>query len=140
MAPLLGLISLLCGFWFLFVMPVIAAAFAWEDRRSRKLSTILLVAVVMLVTFYISAGLIWRLGTADWNLSFLTTLEASANAEKYGHPVESRAERMVAWLLIYSTFIAAVAGVVTAAVRHSWVKRQRERRRRGTKAQDEPVT
>ncbi len=62
-----------------------------------------------------------------------TMLEASINAEKYGHPVESRAERIVAWLLIYSTFTAAVAGVVTAAVTHSWIKRQRERRRRGTK-------
>ncbi len=139
MAQLLGLISFLCGLWFLWVMPVIVAALAWENRRSRKLSPGLLVAVVMLFGFYISAGLIWSLGAADWNLSFLMTLEASVNAEKYGHPVESRAERIVVWLLIYSTFTAVVAGVVTAVVRHSWVKRQRERRRRGTKVYDDPA-
>jgi hypothetical protein len=127
MAPLLGLISLLCGFWFLFVVPVIVAIFAWQDRRRKKLSTGLLVAVVMLVVFYISAGLIWKLGTADWDLSFLATVDAAGNAAKYGHPVEHRAERIVVWLLIYSTAAAVFAGVVSAAVRHSRVRRQGER-------------
>jgi hypothetical protein len=115
MAPLFGLVSLLCGFWFLLGMPITAAVFAWQDRRSRKLSTGLLVAVVMLVVFYISAALIWRLGTADWNLSFLTTLEASVDSEKYGHKVEHRAEVIVVWLLVESTSTAVLAGVVTTA-------------------------
>lgn len=125
MAPLLGMMSLLCGLFFLFGMPVIAAFFAWEYRRLGKLPTGFLVSVVMIVVFYASAGLIWHLGTTDWNLSFLTTLEASVDAEKYGHPVEHRAETMVVWLLIYSTFTAVVAGVVTPAVRRAWRRRKR---------------
>ena len=125
MAQLVGLISLLSGLWFLFGMPVMAAVLAWQDRRSRKLSTGLLVAVVMLTVFYISAGLIWRLITTDWNLSFLVTLEASVNAEKYGHPVEHRAEVMLVSLLLVSTLTAAVAGAVTAAVRRLWIRCRR---------------
>ena len=139
MAPLLGLLSLLCGYGFLVVMPVVVASLAWQNRRIKKLSTGLLAAVVMLLVFYVSAGLIWTLGTRDWNLSFLTTLDATVNAKKYGHPVESRAERMIVWLLLYSTMAAVFAGAVTAAARHSWIKRQRARRLRGTRVRDNPV-
>jgi hypothetical protein len=114
MAPLLGLVSLLCACFFLVVLPVIVAVLAWQDRRVKKLSAGLLTAVVMLVVFFTSAVLLWSLGTADWKLSFLTTLEASVNAEKYG-PIESRAERIVVWLLIYSTMAAGLAGAATAS-------------------------
>jgi hypothetical protein len=110
-------------------MPVIVAVLAWQDRRVKRLSAGLLTAVVMLVVFFTSAVLLWSLGTADWKLSFLTTLEASVNAEEYGHPIESRAERIVVWLLIYSTMAAGLAGAVTAAVWHFWT-----RHRRGTSA------
>jgi hypothetical protein len=120
MAPLIGLLSLLCGIWFLLGMPVVSAVFALEYRRSRRRLTSLLVAVVMLVVFYVSAGLIWRLGTTDWHLSFLATLEAAGDAEKYGHPVEHWAELMVVWLMLGSTLAAAIAGLFTAVARRSW--------------------
>ena len=125
MAPLIGLLAILSGLFFLLALPVMAAFFAWQDRRSRKLSTGLLVAVAMLVVFYFSAGLIWRLFTTDWSLSFLATLEASANAAKYGHPVEHRAENMVVAVLLLSTATAVAAGVLTAAVAHFWSRRTR---------------
>jgi len=116
MAPLIGLLALVCGLWFLLGMPAVAAAFAWEHRRNGGKRRGLLVAVVMLVVFHVSAILIWRMGTADWNLSFPATLEASVNSEKYGHPVEHRAEVMVVWLLLYSALAAAAAGAITAAL------------------------
>jgi hypothetical protein len=124
MAPLLGMLSLFCGLWFLIGMPLIAVSIAWEHRRTRKLTTGLLVSVVMIAVFYLSAVIIWRLGTRDWNLSFLQTIDASVNSEKYGEPVEHRAERMVSWLLIYSTFIAAVSGAATACSRRRWLRRR----------------
>jgi len=71
----------------------------------------------MLVAFYTSAAVIWKLGTADWSLSFLTTLDASVNAAKYGHPVEHRAEVRIVWLLLASTLVAATVGIFTALVR-----------------------
>jgi hypothetical protein len=80
--------------------------------------------VVMLVAFYASAGLIWWMGTRDWDLSFLTTLEASVDSEKYGHPIEHRAERMVVWLLLESTFLAVIAGALTGGFRASLVRRR----------------
>jgi len=125
MAPFLGLVSLLCACFFLVALPVMVAVFAWQDRRVKKLSTGFLTAVVMLVVFFTSAVLLWSLGTADWKLSFPTTLEASVNAEKYGHAIESRAERIVVWLLIYSTMAAGLAGAVTPAVWYFWTRRRR---------------
>ncbi len=127
MGPLLGLLSLFCAYWFLVVMPVIAAVFAWQDYRIKKLSTALLTVIVMIAVYFASAVLIWTLGTADWKLSFLATLEASVNAEKYGAAIESRAERMVIWLLIYSTLAAALAGAVTPAARYAWTRWRRVR-------------
>ena len=115
MAPVLGLLSILCGLWFVLGMPAIAAVLAWKCRRGRKMHMALIVSLVMLAIFYLSAGLIWRLGTADWSLSFLATLEASVNSVKYGHAAEHRAERMVVWLLTYSTLLAVAAGATAAA-------------------------
>ena len=75
------------------------------------------VPVVMLVVFSFIAGLIWRFGSADWHLSFPTTLAASVNAEQYGHAIEHRAETIIVWLLLFSTCAALVAGATTAVVR-----------------------
>ncbi len=140
LGPLLGLLALLSGLFFLLALPFLAAVCAWQDRRRGRMSTGLLVSAVMLVAFYACAGLIWRLGTADWPLSFLTTLEAAADAAKYGHPVEHRAEVMVVSLLLTSTLTAVVAGTVTAAARRSWTKRRREQRPGATGARNNPAT
>jgi len=95
--------------------------------QGRKTRTSLVIASVMLVVFCVSAGLIWTVVSADWGLSFLTTLEASVNSAKYGHPVEHRAETIVAWLLMLSTFAALVAGAVAAAVDAKIRRRHRTR-------------
>jgi pheromone shutdown protein TraB len=108
-------------------MPIVTADCAWEYHRGRKTHAGLVIAVVMLVVFYISAGLIWTVVSADWGLSFLTTLEASVNSAKYGHPVEHRAETMVAWLLMLSTLAALVAGAVAAVVDAEIRRRHPER-------------
>jgi hypothetical protein len=75
------------------------------------------IALGMILVFSITAaGLIWRLGRADWHLSFLTTVEASVNAGKYGHAVEHRAETMIVGLLMVSTAAALMAGAGIALV------------------------
>ena len=127
MGPLFGLLSILAGIWFLLGMPFIAGNCAWAYHRGRKTHTCLVVAVVMVVVFYISAGLIWTVVSADWNLSFLTTLEASVNSTKYGHPVEHRAETILVWLLMLSTFAALVSGAVAAVVDAEVRRRHRTR-------------
>ncbi len=123
MAPLIGLACLLSGLWFLIGMPVVVGIYAYKFLRSRKLPTGLLVAAIMLLVFYASGTLLWRqFATHYWHQSFLTALDASGNAAKYGHPVEHAAEVLLVWLVTISTLSAAAAGAVTAAVRHVWIK------------------
>ncbi len=127
MAPLIGMACLLSGLWFLIGMPVVLVFYADEFRRTRRLSAGLLIAVVMLTVFYVSAALLWREFTAHyWHLSFLTALDASVNAARYGHEVEHTAEVLLVWLLIVSTSSAVVAGAVTGVVRHVWIKHRRQ--------------
>jgi amino acid transporter len=126
MAPLIGMACLLSGLWFLIGMPVVVVVYADKCRRTRRLPTGLLVAAVMLIVFYVSAALLWReFARHYWHQSFLTALDASVNAAKYGHEVEHTAEVLVVWLLIVSTFSAVAAGAVTGAVRHLWIKHRR---------------
>jgi hypothetical protein len=113
------------GLYFLFGMPVIIAVLARAYCKSRKLTLNLLVAVVMLFAFYISATLTWFLITTEWNLSFLTTLKAAGDAKEYGHPIEHAAQGLLASLLTMSTLSAVAAGAVTAAVRHLCVRHRR---------------
>jgi hypothetical protein len=123
MAPLIGLITILCGLWFLIGMPVAAAVFALEYRRTRVLRSRLIAAGVMLGVFYITAGLLWGNMTTDWNLSFPTTLKATVDSETYGHEVEHRAEVMIVNLVLLSTLAAAAAGAVVGCVGFLVLKR-----------------
>jgi ketosteroid isomerase-like protein len=125
-APLIGLVSLLSGFGFLFGMPVIAAAFAWKCYRSRKLPRGLPVAIAMVLVFWLAATQLWRHFAAHyWNMSFMTALQAAGDAAQYGHPIEHTAEVLVVNLLIFSTLLAVAAGAITLAVQHLWTKRRR---------------
>src|SRR5262245_25312223 len=90
--------------------------------------TSLVIAVVMLDVFYISAGLIWTVVSAKWDLSFLKTLEASVNSAKYGHSVEHRAETIVAWLLMLSTLAALGSGAVHGSCRCRKIRRRNAER------------
>ena len=126
MAPLIGMACLLSGLWFLIGMPVVLAIYAYRYRRTRRLPSGLLVAAVMLIVFYVSATLLWReFAFHYWRQSFLTALDASVNAAKYGHPIEHTAEVLLVWLLIVSTLSAVAAGAVTGAVRHVWARHHR---------------
>lgn len=126
MAGLIGMACLLSGLWFLIGMPVVVAIYAYQCGRNRRLTTGLLVAAVMLMVFYVSATLLWREFAAHyWHQSFLTALDASGNAAKYGHPVEHTAEVLLVWLLIVSTLSAVAAGAVTGVVRHVWIRHRR---------------
>lgn len=123
MAPLIGMACLISGLWFLIGMPVVVAIYGNEYRRSRKLPTGLLVTAVTLIAFYVTAILLWKeFALHYWHKSFLTALDASVNAEKYGHPVEHTAEVLLVWLLIVSTLSALAAGALTGILRHVWFR------------------
>jgi len=67
------------------------------------------VPAAMLCGFIAGAGFIWMLMPHDWPLPLWTTLAASVNAEKYGHPVEHSAEGIVVWMM-FGAVVGAVVG------------------------------
>ena len=125
-APLIGLACLFSGIGFLFGMPVVAAAFAWNYYRSRKLPRGLLVVIFMLLVFWIAATQLWRYVTAHyWNMSFMTALQAAGDAARFGHLIEHTAEVLVVDIVIFSTLLAFAAGTITFAVQRLWMKYSR---------------
>jgi len=89
-----------------------------NSADARSSASRLLEALVMLVVFLISVGPIWRLISGHWSMSFLSTLEASVNAEKYGHPVEHAAESILVMLGCVHTDsdCPTAAGLAAAAI------------------------
>jgi uncharacterized protein (TIGR02246 family) len=118
LAPLIGLACFASGVWFLIAMPIVAVVGAWKFIRTRKLSTGLLVSLVMLVAFFIAAVMLWNNITARyWNLSLGTALRAAGDTARYGNPVEDTAESVLVTLLVLPTMIAVAAGVITGTAR-----------------------
>jgi hypothetical protein len=70
-----------------------------------------LIAGSFILGALLSAVLVWQLLPSEWNLPFWTTLKASVDAEKYGHPVEHYAEQVV----LLMTFAAMVGGAICSA-------------------------
>jgi hypothetical protein len=124
MASLVGMFCLLGGIWFLFGMPILAATGSWGFYKKNRTPAVFVVAAVMLVVFYLTAGLMWLLLSIDWNLSFLSTFEATINPGKYGLAVTHRAEVILISLLIVSTLAAVAAAAVAAGIARSRIKRQ----------------
>ncbi len=125
-APLIGLACLFSGLWFLFGMPIVAIISAWKFFRNRKLSTGLLVSVVMLIVFFLAAVLLWRYFSAhEWNLPMANAFYAAGDTARYGNPVEDTAEGVLVGLLVLSTFSAVAAGIMTGIARKVWIHHQR---------------
>jgi uncharacterized protein (TIGR02246 family) len=118
LAPLIGLACFACGIWFLFGMPVVTIVSAWRLCRSRKVTTGFIVSIVMLIAFFVAAGLIWSYSKAHfWNLPFVDALRAAGDTARYGNPVEDTAEDILVMLLVLSTLSAVAAGVITGVAR-----------------------
>ena len=88
--------------------PVMVVA-ALAGRRPWAFSAWIASAVV---AGFLIGGLVgWSARPSAWQMPFWQTVDASMNAAKYGHPVESQAERV----LLYFVY-AAVLGAIGAAV------------------------
>ena len=91
--------------------PAALVILAIEYRRTGRHATALAGACCAVVGFLAGGGAVWKLVASVWHLSFLTTVEAAVNAEKYGHPVEHTAENILVWVL----FGGVVAGLISGA-------------------------
>jgi hypothetical protein len=104
---LLGLIQLLlvCSFIVLAATPValvvLGRNYLFTGRNGRSLP----IAGFFILGALASGFVGWQLVPSEWTLSFWTTLEATVDAEKYGHAVEHYAEGVVMMMTL-----AAVLG------------------------------
>jgi len=105
----------LAALGFIAFMPPLIAALIIHGWRARTRGPFLRIASAAVVGFAAGAGVVWLLVSRAWNYSFLTTLAASGNAAKYGHPVEHTAETILVWMA-FAALLGALSSVGLAAV------------------------
>lgn len=97
---LLGTMALLAG----------ALTFVVAAVANRRLGPVLVPAGIL--CGYIAGGLlVWSLIPREWTLPFWTTLAATVDAEKYGHPVEHYAEGIVIGMMFGGVVGSFMGGV-----------------------------
>ncbi len=125
LAPLIGLACLASIIWFLFGMPVVVLISGYRSFRSRRLSASFLVSFVIIIAFFLTAIILWKLLTVqEWNLSLLNAFQAAGDTARYGNPVEDTAEDVLVALLVLSTLSAAASGMISGTARWLWVRRR----------------
>jgi hypothetical protein len=82
----------------------------------------ILVAVLIGAGYFAGGVAGWALRPPQWAMPFAQTFEAAFNAEKYGHSLESQAERvlMYPWYMavLFSILAAVAAALVLRLRRH----------------------
>jgi len=79
---------------------------------NRRLGPVLVPAGI-LCGYLAGALVVWTLVPGEWTLPFWTTLAATVNAAKYGHPVEHYAEGIVIGIMFGAVVGAAIGGFST---------------------------
>jgi hypothetical protein len=85
--------------------------------------------VPILVAMLIGAGYLaggvagWALRPPQWGMPFARTFEAALNAEKYGHALESRAERVLMYPWYMAVLFSILVAVAAALVLRLWRRR-----------------
>ena len=123
LAPLIGLACFASIIWFLLGMPVVVLVSTWRCYRNRRLTAGFLVSTMMLLAFFVTASLLWKyIAAQEWNLSLQQAFRAAGDTARYGNPVEDTSEDVLVGLIVLSTFSAAVAGIITLAIRWLWIR------------------
>jgi hypothetical protein len=107
------LIAVVGGALFVVIVPILLASAA-QHRRTQGARATLVVSSTIVIAFLVGGILSWNLIPFHWDMPFWTTLKASVDSEKYGHPVEHKAEGILIWVLFGSVSSAISAGAVTA--------------------------
>jgi len=93
-------------------VPVFAAwHLLWSSRSVRR--TALLFAAIVTVGYVAGGVLGWVLRPAQWTMPLAQTFDAAGNASKYGHVIESQAERVL--MYPWYTAVLCSAGVAVAS-------------------------
>ncbi|MBZ5632694.1 MAG: hypothetical protein LAO55_06135 [Acidobacteriia bacterium] len=90
--------------------PIVFLVLAFVHLRTRSRGREV-IALAFVLGSCAGGFLVWNLAPSGWSMSFWTTLQASVNAEKYGHPIEHAAEN----ILVVVTFASVLCGLLSAS-------------------------
>jgi hypothetical protein len=105
------LLVLIVTFLLIGGLPVMLFAQTLEYLHARRNGTVFLAPLSVGAAFLIGGVAGWMLRPPQWPMPFRQTLEAAGNAAKYGHNLESQAERV----LMYPWYLAVLCAIVAAA-------------------------
>lgn len=97
---------LVVGFMLMIISPIVLVTFIATGKSWRNVKIVSAFVVGCLA----GGTLLWRFLLFRWDLSFWTTVQASVNAEKYGHPIEHAAEN----ILVLIVFASIMSGIFSA--------------------------
>lgn len=103
-------VALLWTFALMVGLPAVLIAQIFEHRRMGGNRVTVLVTLLIGAGYLIGGVIGWRLRPAQWRMAFGQTFEAALNAEKYGHTLESQAERV----LMYPWYMAVLCSIAVA--------------------------
>jgi hypothetical protein len=118
MATLLFQLVILAALVLMAILPIALFILLIENWRNWRKSVPLAVTAMALAGFLIGGAIGWACRPDAWQMPLWQTAEASVNSEKYGHPIEPQAERV----LLYFLF-SGVLGAAAAALAAPWIIR-----------------
>lgn len=102
---LLAYFTLLCGFLYVVVMPPILIGQSVRWLRHRGAVEAPVVGWTSMAGFLAGGAMAWKVLARGWELSLLTTIQAAADNQTWGHAIEHQAESLLVAVLFF-----AVAG------------------------------
>ena len=114
---MLGLIQLLMigSFTLLLASPVALVVLTGRYLFKRTSGRSVLIASSFVLGALVTGVAVWHAMPSAWTLPFWKTLEASVNAEKYGHPIEHYAQGVV-MALVFSAPLGGAAAAGAAVI------------------------
>ena len=100
--------------------PIVLVLLVVEHLRTRKYRRGVIVALSLVIGFCGGGVLAWILFSSNWGMPFWTTLEASVNAERYGHMVEHTAENILVGVLVACKCGGVLTGTLAAVGTTVW--------------------
>jgi hypothetical protein len=113
MLQALVLLTLLAGLLLIVALPIALVIRLSTYSRHRIWTRDLSLTLMPAVGFFGAGIVTWYTLGAGWHLPFLTTVVASVDSQKYGHPVEHAAENLLVAVVFFSV-IGSIAGAGTA--------------------------
>ncbi len=111
MATLFFQLVILAALVLMAILPIALLILLIENWRNWRKSVPLAITAMVLAGFLLGGAIGWACRPDAWTMPLWQTAEAAGNAEKYGHPLESQAERVLLYFLFSGVLGAAAAAL-----------------------------